>query len=722
MSSPSRQRRRRAVSTARRGVAFVCVLLSRTFSATAAAMLEESSSSSASSSSSSSSSSSLMEAHAQTLEALVVAPRGTLNAETRTRTLKTLMEETSRAPTLDALRERAKEDAVRRARTREEEGNATETTDEEERKSETEEWRIARESLYVLSALKHVGLIRKEWLAGHAAYEKLTEGDEDGWERSALERAALMGDAWARTALGHRLLKGYGGFAKDEEQALTLLRDVATEGLERGPTTYELESPSGAEWLRDRERDAGWVSESVASKAMDQLAMELDAAARGDDGAHALLGYRALVGGRGLDQDEGAAFRHFEEAAQRAGLPAAHYNLGFMYMNGMGTEQNYTAAREHFLHAVATGGIAPAYNGLGVLAFNGLVGEQNYTEAMYFFEKASELDDPDGYFNLAQMYHSGHGVEANATYALEIMERASELGHWRAPYELGMTYSQDVVIPKNVSKAANLFHIFIEERFEWDKERNNAIEEVLLNRNAWGALVRYALVASLGSESAANNVVWLLRKSNAYTEDDRYELAARMLREIIVCYNSPEARVDLGDILSARKARPDLMFDLEKNYEQVGPNASTYDVSAANHYAAAAFNDKPYAEALVNLGWAHFLGAGVTVNASRSFELFEAATNASINAYEATPCVIAAVIAKLWLLAASLSLRLNLGSLHLPSDHFAEKQLANIPSTRAAMSVVEVIRAIEVLERYLLFGLTAALAIVIVYRAMLPSQ
>lgn len=341
---------------------------------------------------------------------------------------------------------------------------------------------------------------------------------------------------------------------------------------------------------------------------------------------------------------------------------------------------------------------------------------------MYFFEKASELDDPDGYFNLAQMYHSGHGVEANATYALEIMERASELGHWRAPYELGMTYSQDVLVPKNVSKAANLFHIFIEERFEWDKERNNAIEEVLLNRNAWGALVRYALVASLGSESAANNVVWLLRKSNAYTEDDRFELAARMLREIIVCYNSPEARVDLGDILSARRARPDLVFDLEKHYEQVGPNASTYDVSAANHYAAAAFSDKPYAEALVNLGWAHLLGAGVTVNASRSFELFEAATNASINAYEATPCVIAAVIAKLWLLAASLSLRLNLGSLRLPGDHFPEKQMANIPSTRTAMSVVEVIRVIEVLERYLLFGLTAALATVIVYRAMLPSR
>ena len=115
--------------------------------------------------------------------------------------------------------------------------------------------------------------------------------------------------------------------------------------------------------------------------------MEIDAAARGDDGAHAQLGYRALVGGRGVEQNERAAFEHFVEAAHRrgGGLPEAHYNLGFMYMNGMGTEKNYTAAREEFLRAISKGQIAPAYNGLGVLAFNGLASEQNYTEAMLYF-------------------------------------------------------------------------------------------------------------------------------------------------------------------------------------------------------------------------------------------------------------------------------------------------------------------------------------------------
>ena len=35
------------------------------------------------------------------------------------------------------------------------------------------------------------------------------------------------------------------------------------------------------------------------------------------------------------------------------GLPEAHYNLGFMYMNGMGTDKNYTAAKEQFTKAIS---------------------------------------------------------------------------------------------------------------------------------------------------------------------------------------------------------------------------------------------------------------------------------------------------------------------------------------------------------------------------------
>ena len=57
------------------------------------------------------------------------------------------------------------------------------------------------------------------------------------------------------------------------------------------------------------------------------------------------------------------------------------------------------------------------------------------------------------------------------------------------------------------------------------------------------------------------------------------------------------------------QVEPDLTFDLNNEYEQAALNASTYDRAAVQHYVAAAFSEKPYAEALVNLGWAHLLGS-----------------------------------------------------------------------------------------------------------------
>lgn len=650
----------------------------------------------------------VLEEHERTLQELL--RESTHAAPSVKDAFRKLAEQASSAPSLQELRERESGSSERESPRRVER-----EIEQAQGEVARDEWIVAREALFTLSALRQIGILD---------VDAVPESRDEDWHREALERASLMGDDWARTAFGYRLWKGFDGVEKDEERALQMLREVAAIGLERGPTTYEIEGLNGAEWLRDRDRDASWFSESVAAKAADQVALELDAAARGDDSAHAQLGYRALVGDRGVEQDEGAAFQHFYEAAQRrgGGLPEAHYNLGFMYMNGMGTNKNYTAAKEQFTKAISKGGIAPAYNGLGVLEYNGLLGEKNYTAAMAYFEEAAKREDPDGYFNLAQMYILGHDVEANATYGVEIMEKAAELGHWRAPYELGLAHASGEAVERNVSRATRLFHVFIEERFSWDKQRNDAIEDVLVHQNSWGALIRYSLVSSLGSESAANNVVWLLRKSNAYTNDDRFELAARMLREIIHCYGSPEARVDLADLLRTRKVEPDLTFDLNNEYEQAALNASTYDRAAVQHYVAAAFSEKPYAEALVNLGWAHLLGSGVVVNFTRSLELFAAGAAASHNSYEAAPCVIAGMISKLWLLAASASLRMNFGSLGLPDSHFSSLKARSLAGSSNALTALQIIQGIEIIERYSLYVLTLALASVLAYRMMLPSR
>lgn len=657
--------------------------------------------------SSSADTSEILDAHERALEdvALARARRDAQEALSRVQDFASL------APSLEGLRARGlgAGDGSMGPKGRYPRAPDEEIEDEDER----DRWIAAREALYALSALRRIGVIEDEDVA---------EGEKP-WHVSALERSALMGDEWARTAFAYRLWKGFDGVEKDEERAVKIMKEVAMTGLGRGPSTYELKVPTTAEWLRDRERDAGWISESIANRARDQVAMEVDAAARGDNHAHAQLGYRALVGDQGVERNERAAYEHFLEAANRrgGGLPETHYNLGFMHMNGMGTEKNYTAAREQFLKSIALGRVASAYNGLGVLAYNGYMGEQNYTEALYYFEEAAKLEDPDGHFNLAQMYSMGHGVEMNATYGLEIMERASELGHWRAPYELGMAYDLALAVDRNVTKATSYFHVFIEERFDWAKERNDAIEAMIIHKNPWGALVRYALISALGSESASNNVVWLLHKTDAYMGDDRYELAARLLREIIYCHNSPEAQVDLAYLLSSRRAKPD-HSDMIDRYDHIHPNASEYDIAAIGHYSAAAFDEEhPYPEALVNLGWKHLLGLGVSVNATRSFELFAKGVVASHDHHEAAPCVAATIISKAWLIAAATSKRMNFGTLGLPAAHFRPGS-SYVNQSSGSSAALRVIRLIELSERYILIGLTLALASVLAYRVTLTYR
>ena len=586
---------------------------------------------------------------------------------------------------------------------------------------------VAREALYALASASRVGAIDiPEIIATHGDDEigslaKVLNGGGAMWHAVAFERAARMGDEWARVALGWRWRKGVDGYAVDEEKALELLRDVAKVGLERGPSTYEMDTASGGgEWLRDKERDASWQAESVLLKADGQLQMELDAANRGDDMANALLGYRALVGDRGLERDERAAFRHFEQAAQGENVPEAHYNLGFLHMQGIGTEKNFTRAREEFTKAIEKGGIAPAFNGLGVLSFQGLGGDQNYTLAMHYFDEAAKRDDADGYFNLAQMYAKGYEgtVDVNVTRSLELMQKANDLGHWRAPYELGIAYSNGVAIERNVTKAVELFHTFIEERFDLSKEEDDAIEEVVLNRNPWGALVRYAQIAALGSESAANNVAWLLRRTNAYVGKDKFELAARVLRDIVHCHGSPEASVDLAEALASGKAKPN-ESDFMEPYEYVLAHAEAHDAASANRLAKVAFGEHPYPEALVNLGWAHLFGAGVTANATRSYDLFARAAAASSNVYEATPCVVASVIAKAWIALAKTSNGLGLGALGLPDAVFTTTSVSS-PISPSTMSLKHVLHMTEVMERYILVALTIMLGAVLAARLMLP--
>ena len=182
--------------------------------------------------------------------------------------------------------------------------------------------------------------------------------------------------------------------------------------------------------LRDRERDAGWVSAQEIEDGDDQILMEEDMAARGVPEAQRHVGYRRLLG-RGMERDEAAALREFEAAANH-GDELAQFNLGYMHMRGMSVPRNFTEAKRRF-EAAAAKDLPAAHNGLGVLAFNGHGGEKNLTAAREHFERGAARGDPDSQFNLASMHAQGLDVPKNETRALELYAGANEAGHWRAP-------------------------------------------------------------------------------------------------------------------------------------------------------------------------------------------------------------------------------------------------------------------------------------------------
>ena len=111
----------------------------------------------------------------------------------------------------------------------------------------------------------------------------------------------------------------------------------------------------------------------------------------------------------------------------------------------------------------------------------------------------------------------------------------------------------------------------------------------------------------------------------------------------------------------------------------------------------------------------------MVVNFTRSLELFAAGAAASTTLTKLHR-VSSRAISKLWLLAASASLRMNFGSLGLPDSHFSSLKARSLAGSSNALTALQIIQGIEIIERYSLYVLTLALASVLAYRMMLPSR
>lgn len=183
-------------------------------------------------------------------------------------------------------------------------------------------------------------------------------------------------------------------------------------------------------------------------------------AANGDAGAQWGMGilYRH---GEAVKQDHAAAFRWFEQAAQR-GHAAAQNDLGMSYLNGWGVDPFWPSAHQWLLESATRGNPAGQYN-LGQLYINGgrdadgTPVTPNPATGHRWLVEAAEQGHVAAQTRVGQHYLFGfEGVEPSCTSALLYLARASDAGDAMAKMALAGAYKEGRCAPRDPDRAEAL--------------------------------------------------------------------------------------------------------------------------------------------------------------------------------------------------------------------------------------------------------------------------
>jgi TPR repeat protein len=130
--------------------------------------------------------------------------------------------------------------------------------------------------------------------------------------------------------------------------------------------------------LRDRWRDAGFVSDAQMLYGAERVGLEVELAARGVVDAQRQVAYRQLIG-LGMEPNPQQAVQAFRDAAAE-GDPYGMVNFGLLLLRGEHVKQNFTLAKGLFEKA-AQHKVPAAFHALGHLYVNGLGVPVNVTRA-----------------------------------------------------------------------------------------------------------------------------------------------------------------------------------------------------------------------------------------------------------------------------------------------------------------------------------------------------
>ena len=236
----------------------------------------------------------------------------------------------------------------------------------------------------------------------------------------------------------------YGRFTKkpaasDRDRTLTVL-DLATlqQRADGGDAVAQVELAirygAGRDLSQDFTQAAAWFR-----KAADQ----------GNSIAQNDLAYLHAKG-KGVPWDNAAALKLFRSAADH-GNTSAQNNLAYMYRKAMGIPQDYAQAMA-WNGKAADQGDTEALVILGSM-YHGGFGVEDFKRALECYQKAADLQDPNGEIGLAMLYDLGHGVRGNSKNGFMLIQHAANRGYGPAQSMLAGRYDFGVGTRKDHAQA-----------------------------------------------------------------------------------------------------------------------------------------------------------------------------------------------------------------------------------------------------------------------------
>jgi TPR repeat protein len=130
---------------------------------------------------------------------------------------------------------------------------------------------------------------------------------------------------------------------------------------------------------------------------------------------------------------------------------------GYMYEYGKGVEQDYVKACQSYEKAVNLNNALGMFN-LGFMCKYGSGTQKDLKKTIELYEKAIELNDNHAMNSLALMYYHGEGVEQNHAKAIELYKKAIKLNDGIAMYNLARLYRNGEHVEQDYDKASLLFY------------------------------------------------------------------------------------------------------------------------------------------------------------------------------------------------------------------------------------------------------------------------